>query len=340
MTSRFISVLVLLLLALSSCTKTAPPEVASYVNGRPISYAELEKQYLIQAANLANPPTDDQTQINKLDMLRQMIDAEIMFQRAEKLGLMAADADIEAKLTEMRAAYTAEEFGKQLANRKMTLDDLKAQLRRDLSIQKLLNKEITANIKITDADVTSFYQANKPRFNLPEPQIHLAQIAVSPAPDANIRNLKNDKAQNDAQAVKKIQMIEARLRQGEEFSMLAQNYSEDANTIANGGDLGFVGETSLEQASPELRKMVLQLTAGQHSPVVRTNGGYRIFKLISKEPAGQRDLNDPRVQQDIRETLISRKDQLYKAAYYDVARNETKVENFLAVRVRDAMVKK
>ena len=340
MTSRFISVLALLLLALSSCSKTAPPEIASYVNGRPITYAELEKQYLIQAANLANPPTDDQTQINKLDMLRQMIDAEIMFQRAEKLGLMAADADIEAKLTEMRAAYTAEEFGKQLANCKMTLDDLKAQLRRDLSIQKLLNKEISANIKITDADVTAFYQANKPRFNLPEPQINLAQIAVSPAPDANIRNLKNDKAQNDAQAVKKIQMIEARLRQGEDFSMLAQNYSEDANTIANGGDLGFVGETSLEQASPELRKMVLQLNPGQHSPVVRTNGGYRIFKLISKEPAGQRDLNDPRVQQDIRETLISRKDQLYKAAYYDVARNETKVENFLAVRVRDAMVKK
>ena len=91
MTSRFILVLALLLLALSSCTKTAPPEVASYVNGRPISYAELEKQYLIQAANLANPPTDDQTQINKLDMLRQMIDAEIMFQRAEKLGLMAAE---------------------------------------------------------------------------------------------------------------------------------------------------------------------------------------------------------------------------------------------------------
>ena len=94
--------------------RTAPPEVASYVNSRPITYAELEKQYQIQAANLANPPTDDQTQINKLDMLRQMIDAEIMFQRAEKLGLMAADADIEAKLTEMRAAYTAEEFGKQL----------------------------------------------------------------------------------------------------------------------------------------------------------------------------------------------------------------------------------
>ncbi len=340
MPSRSLWIPALVLVALTSCTKTAPPDVASYVNGRPITYAELDKQYQIQAANLANPPTDDQTQINKLDMLRQMIDAEIMFQRAEKLGLMAGDADIEAKLTEMRAAYTAEEFNKQLANRKMSLDDLKAQLRRDLSIQKLLNKEISANIHITDGDVTAFYQANKSRFNLPEPQIHLAQIAVSPNADPNVRNLKNDKAQNDAQAMKKIQMIEARLRAGEDFSMLAQNYSEDPNTIANGGDLGFVGESSLEQASPELRKMVLSLNAGQHSPIVRTNGGYRIFKVISKEPAGQRDLNDPRVQQDIRETLISRKDQLYKAAYYDVARNETKVENFLAIKIRDAMVKK
>ena len=64
----------------------------------------------------------------------------------------------------------------------MTIDDLKSQLRRELSIQKLINKEITSHIAITDADVANFYNANKASFNLAEPQVHLAQIMVTPCP--------------------------------------------------------------------------------------------------------------------------------------------------------------
>jgi len=70
--------------------------------------------------------------------------------------------------------------------------------------------------------------------------------------------------------------------------------------------------------------------------VIRTQEGYRILKVISKEPAGQRELNDPRVQQSIRETLMNRKDNLLKAAYYEVARNNAKVENYLARSIVDS----
>jgi peptidyl-prolyl cis-trans isomerase SurA len=52
--------------------------------------------------------------------------------------------------------------------------------------------------------------------------------------------------------------------------------------------------------------------------------------VLSKEPAGQRELNDPRVQQNIREILVNRKDQLLRAAYYEIARNDAKVVNYLA----------
>jgi peptidyl-prolyl cis-trans isomerase SurA len=58
--------------------------------------------------------------------------------------------------------------------------------------------------------------------------------------------------------------------------------------------------------------------------------GYRVVRLISKEAAGQRELQDPRVQQAIREQLRDRKEQLLKAAYYEVIRDEAKVENFFA----------
>ena len=76
----------------------------------------------------------------------------------------------------------------------------------------------------------------------------------------------------------------------------------------------------------------MALRPGESTPVMRTPEGYRILKLITREPAGQRDLSDPKVQQTIRETLINRKDQLLKAAYYEMARNEAKVVNYFVER--------
>ena len=94
--------------------------------------------------------------------------------------------------------------------------------------------------------------------------------------------------------------------------------------------MGFVKESDLDKANPDLRKMVFALPNNGVSPVIRTGEGYRILKAISKEPAGQRELNDPRVQQNIREALINSKDQLLRTAYYETARNGAKIENYLA----------
>jgi peptidyl-prolyl cis-trans isomerase SurA len=337
---RTLPVLIVVLLCLGACNRSAPANVAATVNGRAITYAELEKQYQSQFATPADRASDDQMEIQKLEVLRTLVDGEIMLQRAERQGLMATDADVEAKFNELKAPYTQEEFQRQLNARKLTAEDLKAQLRRDLSVAKLFNKEITSQISITDKDITDFYQTNKASFNLAEPQIHLAQILVTPAPDPNVRNLKNDKAQDDEQAKKKIENLYARLRQGEDFAQIAQNYSEDPNSSQNGGDLGFIAESALEKANMDLRKAVMALRPGEITPIQRTAEGYRILKLLTREPAGQRDLTDPKVQQTIRETLINRKDQLLKAAYYEVARNEAKVVNYFAVRIAGNREKK
>ncbi len=330
---KTLAFLIVLAAVLASCSRSAPANVAATVNGRAITYAELEKQFQSQFATPAGSASDDQVEIQKLEVLRTLVDGEIMLQRAERQGLMATDADVEAKFNELKAPYTQEEFQRQLNARKLTAEDLKSQLRRDLSVAKLFNKEITSQITITDKDITDFYQSNKASFNLAEPQIHLAQILVTPAPDPNVRNLKNDKAQDDDQARKKIENLYARLKQGEDFAQIAQNYSEDPNSSQNGGDLGFIAESALEKANAELRKAVMALRPGEITPVQRTAEGYRILKLVTREPAGQRDLTDPKVQQTIRETLINRKDQLLKAAYYEVARNDAKVVNYFATRI-------
>jgi peptidyl-prolyl cis-trans isomerase SurA len=313
-----------------SCKHAPPAGVAAEVNNHAITYAELDKTYQSQFSQPVEGSSEDQVMTQKLEVLSSLITNEIMLQRAEKLGLTAVDADVTTEFNKMKAPYTKEEFERQLTERKMTVDDLKSQIRRDLTVNKLINKEITSHITITDADVANFYNANKAGFNLAEPQIHMAQILVTPFADPNVRNLKNSKAQNDKEAQAKINDIAARLKGSEDFSMLAQNYSEDPNSAPNGGDMGFIPESALEKANPELRKLVVSLPPGSLSQIIKTQEGYRILKVISKEPAGQRELTDPRVQQNIRDTLLNRKDQLLKAAYYEMARNSAKIENYLA----------
>jgi peptidyl-prolyl cis-trans isomerase SurA len=101
-----------------------------------------------------------------------------------------------------------------------------------------------------------------------------------------------------------------------------------------------VPESALEKVNPELRKAIQAASAGQITGVVKTAEGYRVFKVYSREPAGQRALTDPRVFQNIRETLLNRKDQLLKAAYYDELRNQATVTNYLSMKILEAAGKK
>ncbi|MDQ2841171.1 MAG: SurA N-terminal domain-containing protein [Acidobacteriota bacterium] len=322
----------ILLALLTGCGHPVSKNVAATVNGRPITYSELDRALAAQFSNTPMKASSDQVTQLRLEALRALIDNEILRQRAEKEGLLASDADVDAKFNEVKAPYTQEQFQKQLDARKMTVTELKAQIRREISVQKLTNKEIGSHISISDADVAAFYNANKASFNLPENKVRLAQILVTSNPDPSVNNLKNDKAQSDAQAKNKIQMIDMRVRQGEDFAQLAQSYSED-QFAANGGDVGFVPESALDKANPELRKIILEMTPGQVSPIIHTAEGYRIIRLISKEPAGQRQLSDPRVQEEIRQGLFQAKEQVLRSAFYEVARSEAKIANYYAESV-------
>ncbi len=328
-----------LLIVASSCHQPISSNVAATVNGRPISYAQLDHAISAQFSNSPIKTNADQYTQLRLETLRALIDNEILNQRAEKSGLLASDADVDVKFNEAKAPYTQEQFQKLLDQRKMSAVDLKAQIRRELSVQKLINKEIGSHISISDSDVSAFYNNNKASFNLPENKVRLAQIVVTPNPDPSVNNLKNDKSQTDAQARNKIQMLDMRVRQGEDFAQLAQSYSED-QFAASGGDVGFVPESALDKANPELRKIILAMTPGQVSPVIHTSEGYRIMKLIAKEPAGQRQLSDPRVQEEIRQGLFQAKEQVLRSAFYEVARSEAKVVNYFAESVLASRDKK
>ena len=332
---------VFFLIELSACNRNSSGgDVMAAINGRKIYRTEVDKYYANQTAGSEQQPTGEQAVSLRLSILNELIETEILMQRGEKLGLLATDEEVDRKVTEAKSPYTAEEFNKRLQDKKITLDDFKRDLRRSLTREKVLNKEITSRINITDPDVVGYYNEHKAEFNLIEAQYHLAKIMVSGVNSGQIHNLQNSKAQNDAEARKKIQMIANRLDSGDDFATMAMNYSEDPETSNNGGDLGMAPESALKTADPATRDAVLKLKPGQYTPVIPIINptdhqpyAYMIVKLIAKEPAGQRDLNDPRVQQHIRQQLRDRREQLLKAAYYETLRDDAKVTNYFAEEI-------
>ncbi|HKD58861.1 MAG TPA: SurA N-terminal domain-containing protein [Terracidiphilus sp.] len=334
-----------LFIALIACKHSPSPDVMATVNGKDILRSDLEKAYINYKASQGETPqepTQEQSNIVRLDLLRQMIDAEILEQHAAKLNLTASEEDVNAKLTEMRAPYTQEEFDKQLKQRNMTLDDLRKQIRRQLTSEKLINKEIESKINITDADINSYYAAHKSEFNVIEPQYHLAWIVVTAGPMQQPGNLQNNKATSDADARKKIDTVHNRLVSGEDFGQLAMNFSEDPGTNSSAGDKGFIAESALQQMDPATYAAITKLKIGQVTDALPVYGGagptrrpigYAIYKLIAREPAGQRELNNPSVQQTIRQGLRDSHAQLLRLAYYEKLRDDAKVRNYLAEQV-------
>src|SRR5271169_5069208 len=338
--AMFLPVAAIALAMGSGCKqKTQPsPDVWAVVNGQEIKRDDVDKYYRTRVNPDGQEPSQEEALSLKLNVLEELINNEILLERAKKLNLEASDGEVEDKFTELKSPFTEEEFQKQLKARSMGVDDLKRDLRRQLSIQKLLNREVAAKITITDQDVTDFYSANHNQFNVAEPQYRISQIVITPRKDPQVRNRKNDDATNEAEAQRKAKMLMDKLNSGADFSALAMDYSEDPNTAAAGGDLGYIPESSLNaaQTDPVLKKAVLSLKPGQISQPIVLKDSIRILKLVARESAGQRDVNDPQVQQTIRDTLRNRKEQLLKAAYLAVARDEAKVTNYLAEQVVEA----
>ena len=323
---------------LSACKKEmAPgPDVWAVVDGKDIQRQEVEKIFRSRVTADAPAPSPEEALSLKLGILDELINSEILLERANKLNLTASDAEVDEKFTESKSPYTEEEFQRKLQETGMSVDDLRNEIRRDLSIQKLLNREVVAKISVTDQDVADYYSKNRAQFNVAEPQYHIAQIVITSHPDPNVHNRKNDKATNEADAGRKAAMLVQKIDAGADFTQLAMDYSEDP-TASTGGDLGFQPESAFNKSDPMLKKAVLALRAGQSTQPIRTkDGGYIIVKLIAKELAGQRELSDAQVQQAIRDGLRTRKEQLLRSAYLIEARDEAHVTNYLARQVLES----
>jgi peptidyl-prolyl cis-trans isomerase SurA len=336
----FAAVLALAAFALWGCKHDAAPSPDTWaiVNGQPITRDQVQKYYrsrLNAQAQQGQPssPSQDEALSLTISIVDELINDELMLQRAKQLGVDAKDGEVEDKFTEVKSPFNEDQFQQQLKDRGVTVDDLKQDIRRQITLDKIMTREVSSKVTITDQDVADFYNENRAQFNVTETQYRVAQIVVTPHKDPQIRNRKNDDATTDIEAQRKCAALSQQLQKGADFATVAMDYSEDPATAPSGGDLGYIPESSLNQSDPVLKRAVLSMKPGDVSGVIQLRDGYRILKLMAKETPGQRQLTDPQVQQSIRDTLRSRKEQVLRAAYIASARDQAKVTNYLAQQV-------
>src|SRR5205814_820617 len=161
----------------------------------------------------------------KMKLLNQMINDDILMEMAVKSGIAATDSEVDLKFNEFKSQYSEEAFQAQLKTQAMTVDDIKRELRKTQSVEKLVNKEITSKITVSEAEIKEFYDKNKESFNLP-PGYHLLHILVTPAPEIEVKNAKHDDAKNPADALAKAQKLLHDIQSGQDFAVVARDYSE------------------------------------------------------------------------------------------------------------------
>lgn len=323
---------------LAASCKTGPKisgDTAAIVNQSEVKTSEVDKVFHNRIKQTSPNPVAEEASTLKLNILSQLIMDQILMERAAKDNLTATEAEVNAKFTDFKKDYTEEKFQQFLKDQGVSADDIKKELIKNATIEKLYNKEITSKISVTESEISDYFNKNRSSFNLPE-RWHVLHILVTPWADPQINNSKHDDAKTNEEARQKIQNILRRILGGEDFATVARDYSEDSSTAPIGGDLRLLSAEQLDALDPKSAfvKAVQSLKPGETLPsVVVTKYGYHVIKLLEREAGGQHELSDPKVQSDVRQLVFGRKEALLKAAFLEVVRNEATVRNVLAEKI-------
>lgn len=311
-------------------------QVAATVNGRNIMLSEVERAVSRQAGG--NPSSLNQLQMAqaRLQVLNTLIQREVLFQRAEKEKVLPTDAQIDGAIATQKqnSGMTSEDFEKSLKAENLSMETLREEARKDLAISALQDK-YSGKIEITDREVEEFYNNNRAQFKN-ERGVELAMIMVDPA-DNSATGITDD-AKNDADAKLKIDNIYQQLQGKADFATVARAKSEDINTLARGGDIGFATEQDLTNNNfPEalISSFFGPMQVGDYTQPTRFGSGkWYIFKLAGKRLTAENlTLESPGVRQQITQGLTNQRKQILNAALLETAINEAKIVNNLAANM-------
>jgi len=206
-------------------------------------------------------------------------------------------------------------FKTELANQKVTLDQVRNMQRQQMMVQKLLEAEVGTKAAVTATEIEKVYKENPTAFQLPD-QVHASHILITVPPDGD--------AAVKAEALAKATSVLKSARGGKDFAALAKEFSQDPGSAAQGGDLGFF---AAGQMVPQFSDAAFKLKPGTISDVVETQFGYHIIKVIEKRPGRTVKLEEarPQIEKQLQQSNRNRE----TAAFVQSLRQKGKIEVFI-----------
>ena len=306
--------------------------VAASVNDKKIMLTEVDK-ILEQQAKSQQVQFSDMSQLElaagRLQVLDELIRREVLFQRAEKENLLPKDEEVTQAINEQKLQLgTQEAFQRALKEAGQTEEAMRDIARRQLAVQKLLDRTASKIEPPTDKEVEDFYNNNKARY-VSARGVGLAAIIIDPADNG----ASND-AKGDIEAKNKIDIINQRLKSGADFATVAREQSEDPQSVPRGGDLGFFTEDQLKQSGfPQelITRFFGGMEVGKVTDPLQSSGRWTIFKLTDRRLQSENlTLDNPEVRKDATESILNQRKQILNAAMLEVAVREAKITNNLA----------
>jgi peptidyl-prolyl cis-trans isomerase SurA len=286
------------------------------VNGEIFTKTDLEQRQVAalrqkgQQIDLKNDPNNAQLR-KALDEITPQImvdavDEMLVVQRGRELGYKLGDDQFKSVLDNIKKENkmeTEEQFQAALKSENMSLSDLRRNLERSMIYQRVQQNEVLGKIGVTDDEARAYYETHLKEFTT-SPSVTLREILVSAGGDAKGLNVAADEA-----AKAKAEEIRRRVTTGgESFEKLAAEVS-DSPSKANGG---LIGPLSVNDISPELRKLVEAMKPGNVSELVRNARGYQILKLETMTPTQTLPLDQAREQISERVFTDKRKSEFKK----------------------------
>ncbi|HEU4642778.1 MAG TPA: peptidylprolyl isomerase [Gemmatimonadaceae bacterium] len=261
--------------------------VVAVVGDQPILHTDVQERLGTLRAQGQQLPTDSagQAQLYK-QILDQLIDEELLVQqaKAEKLEVNDNDisGDVDRQLSQIRGRFASDaEFRSQLKGagfgtpeeyRRWLMDQARRQQLQQKLFDKLRQDGKLGPAPVSEAEIDSFFQANKGQIERLPATVTYRQIVITPKPSAK----------NDSLALAKAESLLAEIRRGGDFAQIAKRESMDPGTKELGGDLGWHRRGEFV---PEFDRMYFALPPGQVSPVIKTTYGYHIIKIDRVQPA-------------------------------------------------------
>ncbi len=298
--------------------KQPSPEKAAVVNGAVITKKDYSRElnlFIERIVREGRQISESQFAKIKVEILDSLIDRELLYQESQKIGIMIPAQDIAEEITAIKQRFPSEdEFKIALTRMDLTEITLKSNVKQRMAVQKIINEKIGARVVITDNESKEFYSAHPQYFEQPK-EVRARHILIKLEVGA-------DDAQKTA-AQQKINMIQQKLKNGENFDNLAKEYSEGPSSV-NGGDLGFF---SRGQMVKPFEDAAFALQLNEISDAVQTRFGYHIIKVVEIKP--ERTIAYEEIKERLKEHLKQKKTQEEVSVYVHQLRKTAKIEKFI-----------